>query len=83
MNMIERVARALCTQAGEDPDLETPYHPKVTHLWQHYKESSRAAIEAMREATDEMKDAWWPNTDIRHYQAMIDAALQEGKETGE
>jgi hypothetical protein len=40
-----------------------------------------AAIEAMRDPTDAMKDIWWPNVDIRHYQAMIDAALQESKET--
>lgn len=112
MHMIERVARALCTKAGEDPDLETPYHPKVTHLWQHYRQSARAAIEAMREPSEAMLIAGMEGAlktnaqyleDIRHnshswsavhvalgnsktasaiFDGMIDAALQEGKETG-
>lgn len=39
--MIERVARALATAEGENPD----------NTWMFYENKSRAAIEAMREPT--------------------------------
>lgn len=42
MTMIEKIARALCTIDGCDP------------LWQRYERQARAAIEAMREPTEEM-----------------------------
>lgn len=88
MTMVERVARALCLQEGEDPNQETPYHPKVTHLWQHYVPSARAAIEAMREPTREMlavgkrsscaDDIYLTVDEVSAiYSAMVEAALNE------
>lgn len=59
MSKIEEVARALCRQEGEDPDLSTPYHPTVKHLWEHYIPSARATIEAMRKPTPQMLAAGW------------------------
>lgn len=57
MSKVEEVARALCRQEGEDPDLPTPHHPTVKHLWEHYIPSARAAIEAMRKPTEKQLDA--------------------------
>lgn len=45
--LVNRVARALCVEAGEDPDTPTPYNPHVDYVWQHYRNSARAAIRAM------------------------------------
>ena len=55
-----------------------------------YEDAARAAIQAMREPTDEMLDAFWNQTGEsremrsrvhsrarRYHEAMIDAALQE------
>jgi len=65
MNMIEKVARAISDAEG------------FANAWQYYCKTAKAAIEAMREPTEGMKDKSnpWPDTDIHAYQAMIDAAL--------
>ena len=75
--MIERVARALATAEGENPN----------STWMFYENKSRAAVEAMREPTEEMKaafdkdvDDWFDHQihDDHHlYKCMIDAALKE------
>lgn len=85
-SMIERVARAICTAHGEFPDTETPYNPHVSHLWQHYIPSARAAIEAMRTPTEAMEEAAHygeapgePNHFSEEWEQAIDAALQEQK----
>ena len=73
-DMIERVARAMCSADGGS--LEVDVH--------HYRDMSRAAIEAMREPTDAMLEfrlffgsgeacQWAPHV----WRAMIDAALGE------
>jgi hypothetical protein len=79
--MIERVARAL--DECHDPSSWHPYD-----FWDHdfALELARAAIEAMREPTDAMKQAgddFSGNLAITHdasgegtWQAMIDAALK-------
>jgi hypothetical protein len=76
---IERVAQAILDSA-------TPYHDKASHR-AALMAQARAAIEAMREPTDEMckaagedrgpDDHWPPCTT---WQMMIDAALKESAE---
>lgn len=83
MNMVEKVARALCIAGGnENPDMETD--PDGKPAWTHYAGWSRAAIEAMREPTPIMKKAGSRASCIaselsamKIHQAMIDAALSE------
>lgn len=53
MTMIERVARALCVERGQDPDYSPP---DCTPNWLEHVSDARAAIEAMREPTDGMVD---------------------------
>lgn len=88
MSKIEEVARALCRQEGEAPDLPTPHHPTVKHLWEHYIPSARAAIEAMRKPTVNMSMKGLVQSerdDINltpeevddMWGAMVDAALSE------
>lgn len=60
--MIEKVARALCLDAGEIPDQETPYNPNADFVWQFYKWSAVVVIDtifaALKEPTRNMKTAW-------------------------
>lgn len=87
-SMIERVARAICTANGGDPDSDDHRQP----TWRDYVPEARAAIEAMREPSRVMIKAGrkspdvrggtsdcdvspFPNNTITRYQAMIDAAL--------
>jgi hypothetical protein len=65
MNMIEKVARAINDAEG------------FGNGWQYYCKTAKAAIEAMREPTEEMKDKDNPcmNIYIHAYQEMIDVAL--------
>ena len=68
--MVERVARALAVSHYEDKDPE--------FMWRHMVPDARAAIEAMRKPTEDMRlaapsdraidEVWFP---------MIDAALQK------
>lgn len=73
--MIERVARAICaTMSGTGDD----------HQWEMFVDEARAAIEAMREPTQAMRDAMnddidWDGDAVRAYVAGIDAALTEEK----
>ena len=88
--MIERVARAIATaRAGPENAAESEF--KAGNLWCEAKREARAAIEAMREPTEAMQEAYYdqrrdyddhPSEMILHldrYRAMIDAAL--GTET--
>lgn len=60
MGMVERVARAVCAaHDGNDPDQPTTGLPDVPDvpLWHDYRNFAIAALEAMREPTEEMIDA--------------------------
>ena len=62
MDMIEKVARALCVAAGHDPDGPTcdvysPSDPHIGEPWAGYRREARAAIAAMREPTPAMLKA--------------------------
>jgi hypothetical protein len=84
--MVERVARAICSSTGRDPDSPFRDHhgrPLDFPEWKRWSAEARAAIEAMRETTPEMRQAGVlgagahyiigdPN---RVWGAMIDAAL--------
>ncbi len=56
MRMVERVARTLCKENGDDPDFVQLSNP-VQRGWHPYREKARAAIEAMREPTEAMTEA--------------------------
>lgn len=93
-SMIERVARAICLSEGLDPDFN--YDPNGLGTiagndvrWKFFVADAKYAIEAMREPTEVMLDAYWLNTGeskemrirvhstaVRYFKAMIDAALQ-------
>ena len=64
--MIERVARALCTADGCSPDAilgivpavgSVPFADIATPAWRSYVDKARAVIVAMREPTNDMLDA--------------------------
>lgn len=83
MNMIEKVARALVTSSGLDPDQQYGRHGPE---WKLYVDNAKAAIEAMREPTPEMlvsEDIHWGYSchvcgGLKSgYETMIDAALKE------
>jgi len=62
MTMIERVARALCLTDGFDPDstdsgVLIKGREGQRPNWEAFEIPARAAIEAMREPTEEMRDA--------------------------
>ena len=67
--MIERVAKAMAAKCRRD------------HDWPFWLDEARAAIEAMREPTDEQRTAYWElshKTETMvdaHWQRAIDAAL--------
>lgn len=77
--MIERVARAICAANREAPDSDLNNYGAPA--WQMYVADAAAAIEAMREPSNEMIDAAANLPDVfgmgDEYRAMIDAALQE------
>ncbi len=76
MNMLERVARGICESLGHDPDCNSLGRPE----WPSYLSVARAAIEAMREPTEEMAKAGGKarrQWDKSVWQAMISAALSE------
>ena len=62
MNMIEKIARAICVLLRRDPDfqgIQSPWDDKVPmppnyKQWMNYSEEAKAAIEAMREPTKQM-----------------------------
>ncbi len=66
MNMIEKVARAISDAEG------------FANSWQYYCKTAKAAIEAMREPSEEMLDAGSYDLDMTlemQYRKMVDAAL--------
>ncbi|ASQ11852.1 hypothetical protein CDO22_17820 [Sinorhizobium meliloti] len=73
--MVERVARALCVNEGENPDSPTPHNPHVDFVWQYYRGPARAAIEAMMEPTDAMLDAVADEEDRRGIPSGVIGAL--------
>lgn len=89
MDIIERVARAICQANQVEPDSDSQTDGNACQ-WEDYAEDARAAIAAMREPTDAMIEVGemkandltqpdWSPIDIasRTYTAMIDAALVE------
>jgi hypothetical protein len=54
MDMIERVARAFCTDGGLDPD---EMMPNDGPRWRYYDTLARAAIEAMQDENDRLRSA--------------------------
>lgn len=107
MTMIEKVARAICLEAGIDPGIiicrmcpqmikgggfVIPLDEFIGPAWQQYIREAKAAIAAMREPTDKIKEFRTNNADIFDWnckcyycgghkfavQAYIDAALKEG-----
>lgn len=91
MNMVERVARAICGDKQIDPYPFTnafyvPTESMQQKAWTWFVKDAKAAIEAMREPTEEMlkavknaqiylnmTDEGWKEA----HRVMIDAALKE------
>jgi len=81
MDMVERVARAICWKNGMDPDL-TLGGDGQNFLWHEYTGQAIAAIEAMREPDDAMKDAGMDAIDhLDAWALMIDSILKSTRET--
>lgn len=93
MSPVERVARAICEALGVDPDAPNPLdlsHKGLT-MWRHHVPAAVAALEEIREPTEEMIKALWPGeegihalrfADKKHvavdgWRLMIDAAVAE------
>jgi len=80
--MVKRVATAICQASGGDPGRSKS---ELVLDWKLYEPQARAAIEAMREPSDEMVFRGGLVTDVpwdgkkpaRIFAAMIEAALQE------
>lgn len=95
MTMVERVARALCTQHYEKRFAPIKGNPHAPHImmnvegnWHLFVDPARAAIEAMKEPEGKMVDegeGCLVGTDAPRfvagsiYRAMIQAALEEGE----
>ena len=98
-SMVERVAKAICRQANLDDgyaDNATLQASIDGGMWRNHTGQARAAIEAMREPTDEMIVAGYNAADLWNasahpmsnvimrakatYEGMLDAALAETKE---
>lgn len=82
--MIERVARAITIIEGDDPDGHTGSLVNNYELWwEHRIPKARAAIEAMRDPTEPMKDALETKMVgvtgeiLDGWDVMIEAALKE------
>jgi len=71
LTMLQRVAMAIAeTQVGH------------WEYWYDFKPEARAALEAMREPTQEMLRDYYPDaheTVVSEWKVMIDAALKEGQ----
>lgn len=76
--MIEKVARALVSAEGYNPDALMPGTGSL--MWELAFPAACAAIEAMREPTDEMVIAGCQHENMGdmagRYRAMIDAVLE-------
>ena len=86
--MIERVARALVSSEGDDPDALIHTMKGKTPVWTLGVEQARAALAAIREPTEPMLQAsereWDGRMSARSagvWQAMIDAALNPTPQT--
>lgn len=79
MTMVERVARAIYEGRNGPRCMAWSRHSNEHR--RPYIDDARAAIEAMREPTEEMLFAadWLENGTRAAWQAMIDAALSEQK----
>lgn len=86
--MVERVARRLCKDCGVDPERvdggswDGGALPMGIPAWECWEGEARAAIEAMREPTQEMHEAAADFHRFRlstpaEYRHMIDAALKD------
>lgn len=83
MTMIEKVARAIFNdfQETQDGHLKKNKWEDSLASQPYFISAAKAAIEAMREPTEEMIDAGAYDLDITiktQYQAMIDQALKDG-----
>lgn len=89
-SMVRRVAEALALADLDDETREiVNIDAHMEHVGEHYEELARAAIEAMREPTEEMAAAWFiEDTRVQNepvllksaqmvWGAMIDEALSE------
>lgn len=98
MNMVEKVARAIAADEGAydademldlAADATVEGYTDIVPFWVLFASKARAAIEAMREPTEEMKKegaakirnftavkSEYPRTTAT-WQAMIDAALED------
>jgi hypothetical protein len=86
MDMIERVARALFAVEWDSKSSD-PWEGAYADEREAWLQSARAAIEAMRDPTDAMKDAgdlptyqWVDDVASNVWGRMIDAALSEGSD---
>jgi hypothetical protein len=93
MDMVERVAWAICAKEYEDPNELTNAYPDgpMYPVWKDFEWCARAAIKALREPTQQMRLAGiaeWsrPDPTPEHgstlvfnavWRAMLDAALKE------
>ena len=86
MTMLERVARAMSAVSEARAPGMLPYDDSPQYIRDQWMELARAAVEAMREPTEAVEDAGWSEAlDDSHpvviYQAMLDAILNEGKDS--
>lgn len=94
MTPIERAARAICVTFGYDPDKDDEVglgEPGDVN-WNMFEDHARAVLTALREPSEGMKEAGWFRFSCAHpdqadadrgpeisiWQAMIDAALEQG-----
>ncbi|WP_336802491.1 hypothetical protein [Kaistia sp. MMO-174] len=87
--MIERVAIAL--YGADESDLMDNWHSATSSLQNVYRRKARAAVEAMREPSNDVLEAMWAAMFVGRFtgselpmlgagfEAAIDAALQETK----
>ena len=89
---LEEIARALCKKRGEIPDRRIQEYGRTSYsypAWEDFREDAVAALEAMKNPTEEMIDEgrrkFWcdpEETELDEgvkdaFNAMIDAALEE------
>lgn len=83
MSMVEKVAKAICATVPGTGDVDGHFSGEFPLTRKYWMEMALAAIEAMREPTEEMKQEAWRVGVVSDgpivYEAMIDAALN-GKE---
>jgi hypothetical protein len=75
--MVDRVAKVLSIAAGNHPEACSNDGEEIP-MWTLYVDDARAAIEAMREPTEDMTKAAWDDgidQPLQAWHAMINAAL--------